>query len=233
MKKIVKRKGAGRRKGQVIKLARGSSLEKILLAATTGGLRKDVLRVYQHLRVLTWKLNLDGEMSRREAYYAVERMMGECGQDKIPEIFETLWVLLNAVRRGDVAFFQEFARTFELMKANDVAKDTIPSPPADLEFFWLVKLRHLHESEAKPSRSWSSSRLPHPARLSPPAGPHHLPDSLIPVLSLPLATRPPLTLDQIGDFLELRMGRRPSKSSISAKARIVGLKGYGQFGRSR
>jgi hypothetical protein len=207
----VKRKGAGRKKGQITKAKeRDLSPGEITALAFKGDQKEGAIRVYQHLRTLARKL--DG-CSRREAYSAVEGWMLEA--KKSPEIFEALFVLVNAMHRKNVAFFNDLARTVALMVRNDAAPDTISAPPADLEFYWLGRLREYYDAE---------SNVFCPPFFS---------ESANEVLSMPRKSRPPLTIKMIGDFLKLHIGYRPSESSISAKAKIVGLPLHGKFGHKR
>lgn len=127
--------------------------------------------------------------------------------------FEILWVLVNAVQKKDVSFFKEFARTFELMTKNDAAPETLFTPPADPEFYWLGQLRKYYEAK---------SNVFYPPFFS---------ESANKILSLSRDKRPPLTLNQVGDFLQLHLGYRPSDSSISAKAKKVGIPLHKRFGK--
>ena len=139
----------------------------------------------------------------------------EMGWEKSLDAYRAMTTIVKATRKKDVSFFNELAGLFSLMVANDAAPETLPAPPADTEFFWLGKLREYHEAE---SNTYC---------------PPYFSESLSKVLSLPRADRPPLTLKQIGDFLKQRTGHRPSLSSLSAKAKIVGLSVHLRFGKIR
>ena len=199
MKKI-KRKGSGRKKGQLCKaFESGQPLAEILRLAERGGYRKDVLRVYDHLRTLAWQQDflirsgLDVQNKRRATY---EHFVGYLSENGSPEVFQALWVLINAVRKKDIQFFNELARTFEAMVKKDAAPTTLFTPPADPEFYWLGKLREQFENT-------------------------------------PLNKRQPFTLNQIGKFLKEHIGYRPSDSSLSAKAKRVGIAVHLRFGKNR
>ena len=193
----MKRKGSGRKKGQLTKVKeRGLSPVEIVSEAHKGDQRPDVMRVYQHLRTLAYKHNTLGT-----------------GCEDTLEAYEAMTEMVQAVINEDAAFFNELARTVALMVKNDTAPDTILSPPADPELYWYGKLREYYVAESNVSC------------------PSFFSEQLGEVLSLPREQRPPLSIKLIGDFLELHLGYRPSKTSISDKAKIIGLPLHGKLGR--
>ena len=195
----MKRKGSGRKKGQLTKVKeRGLSPVEIVSKAHKGDQRPDVMRVYQHLRTLAYKRNT----------------LGTGCEDSL-EAYEAMTEMVQAVIGEDAAFFNELGRTVALMVKNDAAPNTILSPPADVELYWLGKLREYYEAESNV--------------FSPP----FFSESVAKVLLLPRDKRPPLTLNQIGDFMEIHTGIRMNIKTISKKAKIVGIPVHGQFGRKK
>ena len=148
MKKIT-RKGSGRKKGQLCKVFEAEQpLAELLSLAERGNYRKDVLRVYQHLRTISFRFDSTIRSCNRyeKSLHNTKRFIyaelaSDLRENNSPEIFQTLWVLVNAVRKKDIAFFKDLARTFELMVNKDAAPLTIPAPPAAPDFFWLGRLR--------------------------------------------------------------------------------------------
>ena len=215
-----KRKGSGRKKGQIFELTKKGHnpqfpLGELIKLAKQGDRPKDAFRVCEHLRALAWKLHHSpgAPVTRREAYCAIEQWMDEAR--KSPEIFETLWLLINAFEKRDVPFFASLTRMIAAMEKNNAAPDTLTMPPADPEMFWLGKLKEYYEAEQNV--------------FCPP----FFTESVSKILSLPKTKRPPLTLNQIGDFLQLHLTHRPSDSWLSSKAKLLGIPVHLRFGKRR
>lgn len=211
MKKKITRKGSGRKKGQVSKIQAGKSPEEYIQIAMQGNFRKCVSRSYRALEFLAIKSS--GATSARDIYKATCDVVNNMRRS--PEVFGLLFSIINANHRGDAEFFRELAKALDAKPQKGILNDFFEPFAAELELFWFARLAQFYKTAGN-----SFGEIP------PWFG-----NKVGSVLILPLDMRPPLTADAIGEFLELRIGYRPSASSISAKAKLVGIPLNKRFGK--
>ena len=212
----MKRKGSGRKKGQVTKVkGRELGVEQIKQEASTGTIRPDVRMFYDAARTLKVIL-LKEENSGQALSDNLEWYLENYG-DNSTEVFRILNPLLNAFRLNDADFFKELHKTFETMVQNDASPQTMPSPPHDPVLFRLIELSEWFKG---PSISmWKKNAI--------------FPPSMVEVMSLSAKDREPLFLTQIQDYIFHRTGKTISLSTASAKARTVGLPVHGKYGHKK
>jgi hypothetical protein len=221
--KKIRRKGSGRRKGKFLKaLRQGTPSHRLAIKSYSGETRLGVRRLYDCLRTLALYTKNHDVKSSPQLHREISKWIKGKGFPR--EMFEILFVLVSATRKSDGDFFKSFAAAFEKWNANAKTIDNRMwgQPSDDPELELLLELKTYYDIPPFPPMFYTG-------------GERVVTDSWTPAiqdkLDMPIKERPRLTLTEIQELIKNKLGYDLSLSSISEKAKIVGLPVHRRFGR--